>query len=371
MSLRRFLNLVTLNRKSGVYSLRRMSLSRLDLFFPETPRKADQQKQLNLLQAEMESIRRLPAASLRFHPNPSPDAIHHKWKVDCFGLSEDKIICADNCGLAFLYDAAARAVVPLPPLHSPKRCPVFLAVPDAIEHGRPGGAVLYVMEKVPRPRPAAAQVEAFAYAMSDMSYERSWRRRSLPPPPYALEPGCENSPALSYALLGGGSHICVSAMGRGTYCLDTAAGGEWTRAAGDWALPFYGKAEYVPELDVWFGISDEDFLPCASSDLSSVLDGERPGLCAVWRNRWFPPPEWETFMATQIVSLGAGRFCVLDFFHTLGEEVDYGGNRVIDDAFAVFTGVELLPHGKRRFRMVNHKSKLYRSDGSTVIEAVL
>ncbi|CAN6321967.1 unnamed protein product [Urochloa humidicola] len=143
MSLRRFLNLVTLNRKSGVYSLRRMSLSRLDLFFPETPRKADQKQQLNLLQAEMESIRRLPAASLRFHPNPSPDAIHYKWKVDCFGLSEDKIICADNCGLAFLYAAVVRAVVPLLALQAPKRCPISLAVPDGVEHGHPGGALLY------------------------------------------------------------------------------------------------------------------------------------------------------------------------------------------------------------------------------------
>ncbi|CAN6308505.1 unnamed protein product [Urochloa humidicola] len=371
MGLRRFLNIVTLNRKSGIYSLRRMDLSRLDLFFSDTPRKAEQKK-LNV--HNMESVR-LPAASLRFHPNPSPDAIHHKWKVDCFGLSENRIICADNCGLAFLYDAGARAVVPLPSLHYPKRCPISLSVPNIIEHGRGGGACLYVMEKVPRPRPAEAQVEAFVYGMSEMSYERTWQRRSLPPPPYALEPGYETSPTLSYALLGGGSHVCVSAMGRGTYCLDTAAGGEWSRAAaGDddvWTLPFHGKVEYVPEHDVWFGISDTDFLPCASSDLSRVLDGERPELCAVWRNRWFPPPEWESFMATQIVSLGAGRFCMLDFFYTEGVEVDYGGNRVIDDAFAVFTGVELLPYGERRFRIVNHRSKLYRSDGNTAIEVVL
>ncbi|CAN6291102.1 unnamed protein product [Urochloa humidicola] len=210
MGLRRFLNIVTLNRKSGIYSLRRMDLSRLDLFFSETPRKAEHKnKKLNV--HEMESVR-LPAASLRFHPNPSPDAIHHKWKVDCFGLSENRIICADNCGLAFLCDAGARAVVPLPSLHYPKRCPISLSIPNA--------------------------------ASSDDD---------------------------------------------------------------DWTLPFHGKAEYVPELDVWFGISDTDFLPCASSDLSRVLEGEKPELCAVWRNRWFPPPEWESFMATQIVNLGDGR----------------------------------------------------------------
>ncbi|CAN6321966.1 unnamed protein product [Urochloa humidicola] len=424
MSLRQFLNLVTLNRKNGIYSLRRLDLSRLDLFYPTTPRKAEQKK-LNL--KEMESIR-LPVASLRFHPNPSPDSVHHKWKVDCFGLSENKIICTDNCGLAFLYDAGLRSVVPLPALHSPKRCPISLSVPDTKEYGRGGGASLYVMEKVPRPRPDKAQVEAFCYAMSEMSYDRSWYHRSLPPPPYVLDPGYENSPTLSYAVLGDGSHICISAMGRGTYCLDTATG-EWSYS-GDWMLPFYGKAEYVPEFNLWFGISDKDFLPCVS-DLSCALKGEKPVLCGVWRNRF--PPEWESFRATQIVNMGSGRFCMLDFFHTVGKETDYGGNPVIANVFTVFTGVELLPYGKggkigngdgngngshvscngndnyngshrscngngdhdgshgscngnsghdgsngkgngngkRGFRIINHKSKLYSSDGNAGIEVVV
>ncbi|OEL31592.1 hypothetical protein BAE44_0007386 [Dichanthelium oligosanthes] len=192
----------------------------------------------------MESIR-LPAASLRFDPNASPDAVHHKWKMDCFGLSEDRIICADNCGLAFLYDAGLRSVVPLPALHSPKRCPISLPVPDVEEHGRGGGACLYVMEKVPRPCPDEGQVEAFVYAMSEMSYDR------------------------------------------------------------------------VESL--WFGISEQDDLPCAS-DLSCALKGEKPGLLGVWRNRF--PIEWEPLEATtQIVSLGSGRFFMLDFFHTVLEEM--------------------------------------------------
>ncbi|KAF8762337.1 hypothetical protein HU200_009514 [Digitaria exilis] len=285
MSLRRFLNLVTQNCKNGVYSLRRMDLSRLDLFHPTTPRKAEQKK-LNL--HEMEIIR-LPAPSINFHPNPSPEGVHHKWKMDCFGLSENKIICTDNCGLAFLYDADLRSVVPLPALHSPKRCPISLSVPDIEEFGRGGGASLYVMEMVPWPRPDKGQFEAFVYAMPELSYDRSWYRHSLPPPPYVLEPGYVNSPTLSYALLGGGSHICISATDRGTYCFDTATR-EWSYS-GDWMLPFCGKCEYVPELNLWFGISDEDLLPCAS-DISCALKGDKPVLCGIWRNHF--PLEWET-----------------------------------------------------------------------------
>lgn len=71
---------------------------------------------------------------------------------------------------------------------------------------------------------------------------------------------------------------------------------------------------------------------------------------------------------------------MLDFFHTLLEETDYAGSQVVADVFAVFTGVELLPwgkgaklgnqngNGKRRFRMITHKSKLCSSDGNTMIE---
>jgi hypothetical protein len=35
----------------------------------------------------------------------------------------------------------------------------------------------------------------------------------------------------------------------GTYCFDTVAH-EWEKA-GDWVLPFLGKAEFLPELGIW------------------------------------------------------------------------------------------------------------------------
>ncbi|GJN22680.1 hypothetical protein PR202_gb10271 [Eleusine coracana subsp. coracana] len=212
-----------------------------------------------------------------------------------------------------------------------------------------------------------------------MSPDKSWLHHSLPPPPYALFPGCETAPTKAYAVLGGGSHLCVSGEGVGTYCFDTTTR-EWTRA-GDWMLPFYGKAEHVPELGIWFGVADyrHDYAPSAS-DLSPALRGEEPELCCVGKNHY--PPGWELVGDTQIVTLGSGRICTLDFVVTMDNNaLDYGGNPAIDDSFAVLRGLELLPrghgdkqpanNGNGKFRMINHKSMVYRPHGGNWLEAVL
>ncbi|KAI4969071.1 hypothetical protein ZWY2020_046401 [Hordeum vulgare] len=47
--------------------------------------------------------------------------------------------------------------------------------------------------------------------------------------------------------------------GAGTYCFHIATR-EWSKAR-DWLMPFHGKADYVPELGLWFGISSYDNLP--------------------------------------------------------------------------------------------------------------
>jgi hypothetical protein len=49
----------------------------------------------------------------------------------------------------------------------------------------------------------------------------------------------------------GGSTMCVSTRENRTYCFDTNSHRWWH--AGDWMLPFGGRAEYVPELDAWLG----------------------------------------------------------------------------------------------------------------------
>jgi hypothetical protein len=56
--------------------------------------------------------------------------------------------------------------------------------------------------------------------------------------------------------------------GIGTYAFDTARHA-W-RQLGQWALPFHGKAEYVPELKLWVG-----FL----LDYDNPLPSPRLGVC--------------------------------------------------------------------------------------------
>ncbi|KAK3145678.1 hypothetical protein QOZ80_3BG0256020 [Eleusine coracana subsp. coracana] len=272
MSHRRFLNFVVQNYRNGLYSLRRLDLWRHRLFFPNADGATTDLKKL--IFEEMESFK-VPAPSVRFYPNPSPAIVDLPYRVHSFGLSESKIICTDNSGLSFLYDAGRRAFVTMPSLHAPKKVPISFAVPP---NDKDGGGGLYVMEQVPYPHYTQKGLfEVFVNTSSESRpfYSRSpWQCHSLPPPPFVLDPGFKGARIDTYAVLGGGSHLCISSQGVGTYCFGTASR-EWSRA-GNWTLPFYVKAEYIPELNLWFGLSDKDLHPCAS-DLSSVARGAEAG----------------------------------------------------------------------------------------------
>ena len=91
----------------------------------------------------------------------------------------------------------------------------------------------------------------------------------------------------SYDVLNGGSEICVSVQGLGTYCLNTTSH-TWTEV-GKWTLPFNGKAEYVPELKLWFGISASD-QTLAAADLSAM--DSQPQLLGTWKELDLPE-EWK------------------------------------------------------------------------------
>nr|CAB3497704.1 unnamed protein product [Digitaria exilis] len=297
--LRRFLNLVTMNRKDGIYSLRRIDLSRQHLFYPTPPPPAAARQDLKRSSLQQIERIRIPAAS---------------------------IICTDNSGLAFLYDAVFRSVVTMPSLHSRKWCPISFSVPGPDEDGGPEndvpGSCLYIMEKFMEKVTSAyqdqGQFEGFIHTSSETSFRKSWYRHSLPPPPYVLDPGYQPAGIHSQAVLGGGSHLCISALGHGTYCFDTASR-EWSHA-GDLMLPINGMAE----------------------------------------------------------------FCIVKFFETMQVGTYCFGEPVVDDIFAVFTGVELLPsrakgdklngNGKckwrRGIRMVQHMSKVHVLAGYTTIEVV-
>lgn len=109
--------------------------------------------------------------------------------------------------------------------------------------------------------------------------------------------------------------------GAGTYCLDTAkAKHTWTKV-GNWTLAFDGKAEYVPELKLWFGIvsvgKEEWELGAADLSSAAMVDMDsQPQLVGTWKELAEEQTQrWLELRRPQFVSLGSGRFCVARFLH--------------------------------------------------------
>ncbi|TVU41742.1 hypothetical protein EJB05_15288, partial [Eragrostis curvula] len=168
----------------------------------------------------------------------------------------------------------------------------------------------------------------------------------------------------------------------GTYCFDTV-NHEWS-FVGDWELPFDGRAEYVPELGAWLGLSSGyPFDLCACTDLAAAIDAhQEPTLRHVWQD-FNPPPEeddfltylskinrrcpptvprrWDDWLSNdprEMVNLGSGRFCIAKGFRVQGN-VSVGLEVEIDTrerVFAVLTGVEVVRgDSEGSLRMVKHR----------------
>ncbi|KAF7080504.1 hypothetical protein CFC21_084576 [Triticum aestivum] len=299
MGVRRFLNLFAANRPGCMYSLRRFDLSRNQFFYTTPEEVALHGRVLSRIQrdsasysslkkacgrvkkqqaSEIGSIR-LPARLFNMRPAPYPKPKSDELRMDAFALSERSIVFADRKGHVFTYDADSDCLVTMPGLHAPKDEPLAVSVP------RPGGSEggLYVIERLLRPG-KSFQFEALVSGQHYNEYHpcRTWQCEELPLP--SLQ---EDVYLGSVAVVG--NVICISADHFGTYCFDTVSR-SWS-FAGDWVLPFFGTAEYVPELNLWFGVSDQDYhLPCAA-DLSPVLAGQRPEPGLIWADNYLPE-EW-------------------------------------------------------------------------------
>jgi hypothetical protein len=146
-----------------------------------------------------------------------------------------------------------------------------------------------------------------------------WCWDVLPPPPFFSDQEVVAANC-SYAVVDG-SDICISPFveeeGFGTYTFDIV-NSKWRRAA-DWALPFFGKAEYVPELNLWFGLSDrKPFSGLCDFDLSgSAMDSTHlPVPVHTWD--YLDLPQDKPWFPTQLhlLNLGLGKFCVATLFGT-------------------------------------------------------
>ncbi|CAM0875682.1 unnamed protein product [Alopecurus aequalis] len=197
--------------------------------------------------------------------------------------------------------------------------------------------------------------------------QKTWHCDALPRPPFFHDRVDAYTSVLSYAVVG--DVICVSVTSVGTFCFDTV-GRTWS-LAGDWLMPFSGKAEYVPELKLWFGTSaDNHQLPCAA-DLSPVPGGHAPKKRYVWGDPHLPV-DWLPDLGNpaSIVSLGSGRLCLINHFEDMEgcSSFDTDGSPIV-----VLSGLQVLAaNGKGNgLRMIKHKSRLFKDTDSHCIESVL
>ncbi|KAJ1291551.1 hypothetical protein BS78_02G324000, partial [Paspalum vaginatum] len=198
-----------------------------------------------------------------------------------------KVVMADQTQRMFLCDVGTRHVVLLPNLHKKKSRAISMFVPSADAEDPSNSGCLYIMESIPRPEKGDSS------QLSDYQL--------IPPPPFVRDPACCSTLNRYMA--------STSAERILTYCLDTRCN---TWEIGTRVLPFYGKAEHVPELKLWFGISSEDG-KLAAADLSAMDMDSQPQLVADWKELDLLEG-WVHSRESQLAYLGSGRFCILRFF---------------------------------------------------------
>ncbi|TVU44933.1 hypothetical protein EJB05_04396, partial [Eragrostis curvula] len=375
---RRFLNLVMENLDTGLYSLRRLNLSQR-LFYPSTAaaeaatarseaavkanaeRPAGYKHGLRFLNATATSLDPLPAASINFKPcGPSNLGDTPLDLVALLG-DEGRILCADAAGRTSLYDADAHAVVTVPDLKSYKgrgAIPICIARDDGRDTSDGGcsdqGGSMYVLRlrlDVPDCRDDCFE---------EIRFDGGWDIFN------------GHQPFRGWRLHGGERirHLYVSCSdprGFGTYAFDTERWQWWH--AGKWRLPFFDRAEYVPELNLWSGLSScRPFHLCAS-DLST-MDFERPPVILQTLADFDMPKSWSP-IRLDLINLGSGRFCVVKMFHCTRPPVGMGysdedgdDDEVFDYPdlihweFTVLTGIEVVCCDGELL-MIKHMSKYH------------
>lgn len=274
----------------------------------------------------------LPDPIITFRASPKDD--DQRRSIRCLPLTESKVLCADQSGRAFLFDAETRHVATMASLHKPKEDPLSLFIPSAAigqnkadfltdeeEYNEDCVGTLFVMERSPnmelrgyKDHQTSDQFEAYTYGHQQpkKSSFKSWNCRPLPPPPYLRDPMWKKfrHDITAYVVVGGGTQILISVEDVGTYCMDIATH-TWS-PVGKWMLPLYGKIEYVPELGLWFGFTAKHHL--AAADLSDL--NSRPRLVGAWKEFDPPDEDWVLLQGPQLVNIGSGRFCIARFFNT-------------------------------------------------------
>uniref|UniRef100_A0A0E0MBN9 F-box associated domain-containing protein n=1 Tax=Oryza punctata TaxID=4537 RepID=A0A0E0MBN9_ORYPU len=390
---RRFVNLVVQGAR-GLYSLRRIPANRL--FYPSTraaeEATAKSQESFRAYVEEhggrkhpglhtMEMLEKLPRSTFAFEPAPVDR--YHLRGLDfaCVLGDESKILSADNRGNTVVFDADYSSVLTFPNLISSKRYnAISLSIINNNGNNSNDGCEpppedgLYVMTRSPDPSIKNGCFEVLNYSSRDDFREMTPYWLSLPPPPFANYPDADIT---SYTVVDGSTIYISSSKSEATYAtyaFDTVSR-EWRRL-GSWTMPFVGKAEYVPELNLWFGLSARHPYSLCAFDLLSNSDAANPPTV---QHTWVDldiPRSWLPWNI-HLINLGCGKFCIAKMFRSIAADRGSGcssssDNDTIDSDpiytnFAVFTGLHMVRgHGKGNddqggVRMIKHKSMYYQS----------
>ncbi|KAK3124570.1 hypothetical protein QOZ80_7BG0588570 [Eleusine coracana subsp. coracana] len=399
--IRRFVNLVAANNSSCTYSLHRLDVSKY-LFYPSIEEANANENHDRGTPSKVGTVRRLPPVSMRFHRFPQYTDTCLWPKDETFVLlnshsSEGRILHLTHEGHAFLYDADARSMSAVPSHDGPWGYkPKFISIADdPAGYGKENNSLYLISETFTR---VPGQLTCPSFEVLNFNeHPRKWQPLPVPPSGWGYKP--------SFTVVDGGHTLCVSCS-EGTYCFNTRSR-EWRRA-GDWELPFKGRAHYVPELGTWLGFSSRFRGLCswcddlsASSDLSHMDTQRAPMLQHVWEDLIPLQEEEKIVLSKQLLSitidrkkswvqlnknllnLGGGRFCVAKFFQEQ-QSVTFGNDEYDDTGgvemasctrnFIVLTGVEVLRGGDSEeagLRMVKHRSKRYMFTKDVEIKWVL
>ncbi|EAY77068.1 hypothetical protein OsI_05029 [Oryza sativa Indica Group] len=305
---RRFLNLIMDNRFPVSKSLRCIDLTHHCNLFNATPPNFFNGSKSTIIRVENRI--QLPSPIFNFAAGfgeATRAGFGEDWRMDCLPFLDRRVICADQSGRCFLFEADRSRVVMLPRLHGPKQVPISILIPcPEEESGEFDGGNFYIMDKMSRAGVSGTnQFEAFVYCHYRGSrIMKSWTCQLLPPPPYVYDRTYLGRwlEIRSYVVVDYGSKICISVKGVGTYCMDRRSL-TWSHL-GKWMLSFIGKVEYVPEVKLWVGICSSTH-ELAAADLSSM--DSQPQLVGTCKE-FEPPEEWKQCRDPQLVNLGSGKF---------------------------------------------------------------
>jgi hypothetical protein len=336
-------------------------------------------------------IRRLPKPAMSFHPWPH---VPHCPRWDSFSLvGRHGVVLADysrKCNQAApsaaLYDTGRGVFASIPPPNSGKVDPLGMTFPMVQEETEDDPS-LYVID-LSRDAEMDTCFEVLARR------DGAWCWRTLPGPPFLSHSAPRRTIQIcSYAAVDDGSTIIISTiMGDGicTYAFDTASHA-W-RQLGQWALPFHGKAEYVPELKLWLGLMLDYGNPLPSPRLG-VFDlsaQHPPTLQRAWdylelgsHSVGSADNKHTSISSLHLVNLGSSKFCIATHIRitwsgpcTSGDddmsttddssswnsdpEIPMTDDIIRSEEFLVLTGVKVERCSScEGIHMIKHKSRHY------------